>query len=173
MFTLKYGSVVAAHYVSKFMEQALPYLGIEPIYSENDKENEQIIVPDVTSMSVDKAIKLLNSQKINYEIVGNGEIVQGQMPQKNSKINKKDGKVIIYAEKNVETSVQVPNVIGLSAEKANLVLTNCGLNIKFDGALNFKYGESARVFSQSIPQGTWVEKGTIITINILFTDDEE
>ena len=169
----KYGSVVVAPYISKFMEQVLPYLGIEPEYKEDDKENEQIEVPDITNLSIEDATMLLKSLGISYELIGNGQSIQGQMPQKSSVIYKKSGKVLIYTEKDDTTTAQVPNVVGLSAKEANLVLTNSGFNVKYEGATNFKYGEKATVVYQSTAPGEWAKKGAVITVKILFTDEEE
>lgn len=169
----KYGSVVAAPYISKFLEQVLPYMGIEPNYSESDKEHEQIEVPEIENMGIEDAIILLKSLGINYEIIGNGEKVEEQMPNKGSILYKKSGKVLIYTERYASTTVEVPSILGLSAEEANLVLTNCGLNIKYEGTKNFIYGKRAEAVYQSVSAGTWVQKGTVITVRILFTDEKE
>ena len=169
----KYGSVVVAPYISKFLEQVLPYIGIEPSYSNSDNENEQIEIPDLKNMSVNDAIEILKTTGISYEIIGNEEIVCMQMPQKGSVVYKKSGKVLIYTGENTQTTIEVPNVVGLSAEQANLVLTNNGFNIKYEGTTNFKYGEKVEVVYQSIKSGEWVPKGTVITVKILFIDEKE
>ncbi|MBQ7352879.1 MAG: PASTA domain-containing protein [Clostridia bacterium] len=169
----KYGSVVVAPYIAKFLEQVLPYLGVEPSYSNIEKENEQIEVPDLKNKNVSNAIEILKSIGISYEIIGNEETVCDQMPQKGSVIHKKSGKVLIYTGGNTQTTVEVPNIIGLSAEQANLVLTNSGFNIKYEGTTNFKYGEKVEVVYQSIKAGEWVPRGTVITVKLLFIDEKE
>ena len=67
----------------------------------------------------------------------------------------------------------MPDVVGKSAQEANKILANAGLNIKIEGALNFKYGQGATVVSQFPMAGASVTRGEAVTIKILFTDDGE
>ena len=48
-----------------------------------------------------------------------------------------------------------------------------GLNIKYEGGTNFVFGEKATVVYQSLTEGVSVTKGTVITVKILFEDEEE
>ena len=169
----KYGSVVAAPYVGNLMEAILPYLGVEPVYNENDIEHQTIKVPNITNKTLDEAINALKEQGINYEILGAGDTVISQMPIENSEIYKKTGKVLVYTGKDLETHVKMPSVIGKTAEEANLIILNSGLNIKIDGATNFKYGEKAVVVEQYPLPESYVKKGTVAEIKILFLDEEE
>ncbi len=169
----KYGSVVAAPYVGNLMEAILPYLGVEPVYNENDIEHQQIKVPNITNKALDEAIKEVKDLGIQYEVIGDGDTVLSQMPMANSQIYKKTGRILIYTGEDKETHTYVPNVIGKTPEEANLILINSGLNIKFDGAINFTYGESATVVEQYPLPDTSVPKGTVVEIKILFTDEED
>ena len=169
-----YGSVVAAPYVSSLMESILPYLGIKAVYNSSDIEHQEVVVPDLTESSVSSAIEALKELNINYEIIGNGDTVISQMPQKNSTIYKKTGKILLYTETYNESKyVVVPNLIGKTPEEANKLLTNSGFNIKIEGAKNFSYGQGAYVVSQSHTANTYCKYGEIITITILFTDEKE
>lgn len=169
----KYGSVVAAPYVGKLMESILPYLGIEPVYNENDIENEQIEVPNFINKSLTDVEKELKEMGINFEIVGNGEEVISQMPIAGTKIYKKSARVLIYTSKGEKTYTYIPNVVGKTAEEANFILTNSGLNIRINGATNFVFGNSAIVSYQYPLANTSVSKGTVVEIKIIFTDEEE
>lgn len=170
----KYGSVVAAPYVSAFLEDVLPYLGIEPNYSEKDKEYEQVTVENYVGKPIDDVVAKLKNEKINYEIVGNGEKVLTQMPRVGSTICKNGGMVILYTDKREEGHTScVPNVIGKSPEEANAILVNSGFNVKIEGTTNFKYGQGALVVSQSYEEGAILEKGAVITIKILYTEDKD
>ena len=170
----KYGSVVAAPYVSELLEDVLPYLGIEPSYSEKDKEYEQVSVGDFTGKTVEEAKTMLNTEKIEYEIIGNGEKIISQMPKANSVIYKNGGKIILYTSNNegADTAI-VPNVVGKSPEAANIMLINAGLNVKIEGATNFKYGQGATVVYQSYDEGAVLARGAVVTIKILYTEDTE
>jgi len=170
----KYGSVVAAPYVSAFLEDVLPYLGLEPSYTEKDKEYEQITVKDYIGASLEEAVDQMKSEKIEYEIVGSGEKIISQMPKAKSVIYKNGGKIILYTSGNEGSSTaSVPNVLGKSPEEANRLLINSGLNVRIEGATNFKYGQGAKVVYQSYDEGAILAKGAVVTIKILFTEDKD
>ena len=169
----KYGSVVAAPYVSNLMELILPYLGVEAVYSEGDKEHEQIKVPNLENMSIKEATELIKKQDIEYEIIGDGEIIVEQTPRANSIIYKKTGRIFIYTNGSVSAFNQIPNVVGKTPEEANKILADCGFNIKIEGATNFKVGQGAYVTSQLPVADTLYEKGGTITITILYTDEKD
>ncbi len=170
----KYGSVVAAPYVGSLMESILPYLGIEPKYSENDIEHQEIEVPNLIGTTTDEAKIILKNTGLNFEFIGEGEKITEQMPKSGCKIYKKSGKVLLYLDNvSKEINTYIPSVLGKSAEEANLILTNSGLNLKINGATNFAVGNSAIVTSQYPEAGIYVPKGTVVEIKIIFTDEEE
>ena len=168
-----YGSVVVAPYVSKFLELALPYLGVEATFSENDKEHEQITVPSIEGMNVEDAKKLLNSLDINYEIIGEGNDVLSQIPTSNSVIYKKTGKIIIYTSNETPTHAKVPDVVGKTPAEANKILANAGFNIKIEGTLNLNNSSGATVISQYPLSNEYYEIGKAVTIKILYTDEKD
>ncbi len=171
----KYGSVVAAPYVSALMELVLPYLGIEAEYSELDEEHMQAIISDYTSMSVEEVVKELAKEKISYEIIGDGNVVLSQMPAKNSTIYLKTGKVLLYTTKDYQEqiTVEVPNVVGKTPEEANLILYNAGLNVKLEGAMNFSINQGASITYQYPSAGSTIRRGDVVTIKIIYTNEKE
>ena len=169
----KYGSVVAAPYVGALLESILPYMGVEAKYNENDLEHEMVAVPNLANKNKEEAISIIKSLGVTYEIVGDGEEIISQTPSQGSKIYKKSGKIILYTENEEFTYTKVPNLIGKTPEQANILLLNSNLNIKIEGATNFVYGEKAVVVSQSHMSEESVPIQTVITIKILFTDEEE
>ncbi len=171
----KYGSVVAAPYVSALMELVLPYLGIEAEYSELDEEHKQVTISDYTSMSVEEVVKDLTKEKISYEIIGDGNVVLSQMPAKNSTIYLKTGKVILYTVKDYQEqiTIEVPNVIGKTPEEANLILCNAGLNVKLEGAMNFSINQGASITCQYPLAGSAIKRGDVVTIKIIYTNEKE
>ena len=169
----KYGSVVAAPYVGKFLDNVLPYMGVEPVYNENDDAHKSVVVPNIVGNSVGEAIVTLKSLGIDYEIIGDGESVISQVPSSKNEIYQASGKVLIYTTSETTQYVSVPSVIGKTAKEANIILTNCGLNIKYEGGTNFVFGEKATVVYQSLIEGVSVTRGTVITVKILFEDEEE
>lgn len=163
-----YGSTVAAPYVSKILEEVLPYLGVEPQYTEAELASMDMSVSNYRGLSLDMAKKAITEAGLKYEVVGSGTSVVNQIPSSGSRMSKDNGRIILYTE-DVEESRDaiVPNVAGMTAEKANKALTDAGLNVHLDGAT---VGSGAEVYSQSITPGTVVAKGTIVEIEMRFMD---
>ena len=161
-----YGSTVAAPYVSKILEEVLPYMGIEPQYTEEELASMDMSVSNYRGLSLDAAKQSISAAGLKYEVVGNGTSVVNQIPASGSRMSKDGGRIILYTE-DVEESrdAVVPNVVGMTAEKANKALTDAGLNVHLDGAT---IGAGAEVYSQSILPGTVVAKGTVVEIEMRF-----
>jgi stage V sporulation protein D (sporulation-specific penicillin-binding protein) len=164
----RYGSTAAAPYVSKILADVLPYLGIEPEYTDEELAKLEINLPNYRGLSLDEAIKRLSESGLSYEIVGSGTSVINQIPPAKSTLSKDNGLVILYtSETTEEKNAVVPNIIGMTAAQANKALANAGFNIHLEGALN---GSGATVMSQSIAAGTTAPKGTVITVDIRHTE---
>ena len=167
---LIYGSQLVAPYISKFLSDVLPYLGVEPNYAESDKENAKIEIQNYRGLSLDKATEMLKSAGIKYEVVGSGQSVIDQVPASGSTVTQKYGKVILYTENIAESdTVRVPDVIGKTAEEANVLLTDAGLNVLIDG----RASPGATVAAQSAPKDSTVPRGTVVRITMRFTEEEE
>ena len=163
-----YGSTVAAPYVSKLLGDVLPYLGIEPQYTESELATMEMDLPNFRGMSLDEAISRLNTSKLSYEVVGNGTSVINQVPASGSMLSKENGKVILYtSETAAEQTAVVPNVIGMTAAQANKALTDAGFNIHLTGATS---GSGAVAVSQSIAGGTTASKGSVISVEFRYLD---
>jgi beta-lactam-binding protein with PASTA domain len=124
-------------------------------------------------MEKQEAIELIKDLGVEYEIIGNGETVISQVPCKNSTIYKKTGKIILYTDGKDITHSIVPDVMGKSAEEANKILSNAGFNINIIGANNFAFGQGAVVVNQFPIADTYYQKGEVVTIEMLFTDEKE
>lgn len=161
-----YGSTLAAPYVSKILSEVLPYMGIEPKYTEKELESMNISVGNYRGMSLDKAKEMIGDKGLSFEIVGNGTSVVAQVPAADSKISKNGGRIILYTESETPSEVAVvPAVTGLTAEQANKKLTDAGLNVRITGTI---MGTDIVVYSQSVPVGTVVPKGTVVEIEMRY-----
>lgn len=169
----KYGSVVAAPYVSALLESILPYMGHKAEYREKDERYEQINVSDYLGRNIDDAVVELKKAGINYEIIGDGETVSLQMPQAGAVVYKSTGKILLYTGGEEKRTAVVPSVIGKSAEEANSMLINSGFNVKIEGATNYEYGNEAKVVAQEYEEGKVLPRGSVITVKILFLDDKD
>lgn len=165
-----YGSAVAAPYVGSFLEGALGYIGIE---ADESGENAKVIsIGDYEGMSVSEAKKTAEKEKLTFEIVGNGDTVIKQVPAKNTEINIKYGKIILYTEENEGATLKVPNVVGTDAADAIKKLTDMGFNISINGVTDYSKGVGAKVVAQS-RVGEEAEKGSNIEITLRYLDGRE
>ena len=95
-----YGGSVAGPVMKELLQNILPYLGIETIYSQKELEMEEvqkITVPDFVGMTVQEAKKALYEQEIDYEIQGEGEIITTQFPKSGEEVNK-NTKILLSTE---------------------------------------------------------------------------
>ena len=167
----KYGSMVAAPYISGFLSKALPYLEHEAKYAEEDRT---AIVGAYAGMRVTDAKKALTADGLSVRIIGDGDIVLSQSPSPDTALYCSLGSVILYtADSNENTYVSVPNLIGMTAESANQALLAAGLNVAYDGITNFYIGKESVVTAQSAERGLKVRKGTVIHLRFLHTDDQD
>lgn len=161
-----YGSVVAAPYVADFLSNVLPYLGYEPQYTEEEKSNIEVSVLNYKGYDVNIAKADIESRGLKCEIVGDGSSVTGQMPQAGSMITKAEGRVIIYTgSETPKATVEVPDVVGKTAEAANRILINAGLNVSLAGTGSSE--ETVTVVTQSVAAGSMVAPGTIVEITLM------
>ena len=161
-----YGSTVAAPYVAKILAEVLPYMGIDPKYTDAELAKMNITVGNYRGASVDKAKEMISEKGLTYEIIGNGTSVVAQVPASGEKMSKDNGRVILYTESTTESATAiVPDVTGLTAEQANKKLTDAGLNVRLTGT---NIGTGTVVYAQSLPMGTVTSKGTIIEIEMRY-----
>ena len=94
-----YGGAVAGPIMKELLENALPYMNIEPEYSEDESsmpEAIRVLVPEVRGLSVSDAQKTLLNEDLSVEIIGEGDVVAEQFPLPGDTLNKK-AKVVLYS----------------------------------------------------------------------------
>lgn len=166
-----YGSVVAAPYCAKLLEAVLPYMGIEPTYTDAELAALDITLANYAGYTPQKAKEKIEALGLKCEIIGNGEKVRYTIPSAGASFSKSGGRVLLYTEKDIdEKMTTVPNLIGKTGSAANQMLINSGLNVEVSGALNFESGQGAVVVSQSVEHGTKVFRGSVIKIELRHLD---
>lgn len=157
-----FGSVVAAPYVKMILEDSLNYLGVEPVFDENTKEEtREVTVPDVTGKSLNEAVKLLRDAGLDYLAEQTGTVVTKQMPLANAEVLV-NTTVLLYtgggesSQDSEQHLVEVPDVNKKSIREANNILTTAGLKLAIEG--------TGLAVSQQPAPGTMVEEDTTITV---------
>ena len=169
-----YGSVVAAPYCAKLLEAVLPYIGIEPSYTEEELAALDITLPNYSGYSVAKAKERAEALGAEVIVVGDGEKVAYTVPAAGASFSKNGAKVYLYTDSETEAdTVTVPNVIGKTGSAANKMLINSGFNVEISGAQNYESGQGAVVVSQSIAGGTKAKRGSVIKIELRHLDSHD
>ncbi|MGN1059353.1 MAG: penicillin-binding transpeptidase domain-containing protein, partial [Clostridia bacterium] len=165
-----YGGAIAAPVVAKILEDTLRYMGVEPQYTEEEKESLEVYVPDVKGLSRDNAIKNLKNEDLNYRIVGEGETVKNQTPKTGSMLSA-GSVVILYTEDSTSQKVTVPDVTNLSLAEAQARLAEHRLNMAVTGAGATGNSSNLTVAnSQTPPAGAEVDEGAVIEVEFRYLD---
>lgn len=91
-----YGGTVCAPVVKELLENILPYLGIEPDYTEEEAllpEVAQIEVPDLLGMTLAQARETAGETEL--DVLGEGEQIIEQFPLPGETVNM-DSKIVVY-----------------------------------------------------------------------------
>lgn len=164
---VKYGSTVAAPYISSLLTKVLPYLEYE-----KSTEPASATVGNYVGMNINSVKKALNNSGISYEIVGNGSVAMTQCPAPGVDITLSLSKVYIYTVPENSDAITIPNFVGLNIMEANRIATNLGLNIHIVGVTDAT-SNILEVVSQSLPPNAKAKKGAVIEFRALRTDFED
>ena len=155
-----YGGLISAPVGSKIMADILPYMGYEPQYTQEELEKLSVSVPDVTGEEITAAKTKINSSKLSYKVIGNGETVVKQLPEAGSSVYN-GGMVILYTEESEVQTATVPNLVGLTASEVNAAAAAAGINVEFSGSIS---SSTVLSYTQDIAAGEIVSLGQIVTV---------
>ena len=164
-----YGSVVAAPVVGAMLADILPYMGIEPNYTESELTAMSGKVKDVNGQLVHDAMTVLRLQGYSVTIVGEGATVVAQSPEAGSQLTA-GGTITLYTDESlIPKEIEVPDVAGMSVTEVNNAIIGAGLKLKLVGVSESATDQVA--YSQTPVAGEKVMPGTIIEVS--FTIDSE
>ena len=94
-----YGGTIAAPVIAEVFDEVLPYLGIEPVYSEDELKLDGVgtfPVPALVGMTKEEAKKLLSAYEVDeIYFSGEGDVVTEQFPEAGTEV-KKNTNLILY-----------------------------------------------------------------------------
>ncbi len=159
------GSSMAAPTVGQILAEVLPYLEVEPVYTEEEKEYVDVSVPNLKRMTIEEAEKALEDQRLSVRVVGDGNTVSDQLPSAGQKVAA-GSQVVLYAGEKIPTEmVTVPDLHGESYYWARIILDNYGLYIYSTGAPSIS--DDAFVQIQTIEPGKQVKYGSVIGVTLV------
>ncbi len=157
------GGVIAAPVGGEVFGKVLPYLGIEPVYSDDELEDMSDVVPLVVGDTLELAEEKLAAADFEVRIIGNGETVVSQTPN-GGRMLMSGGTVILYTQADLPAeTAEVPDFTGMAVSEANYYASLYGLNIEISGAAMMTSDVVA--YRQSVEPGTIVDLGSIITVD--------
>lgn len=157
------GGQVAGPVVSQMLSEILPYLLIPSDSNTSSTDSSNLItVPDIRNKTVAEAEKTLKNAGFAVKTYVSGDIntvlVEDQMPKPGVSLSK-NSIIILYGKGNsASTSVNVPDLKGMSASEATTVLRNKNLNILTEG--------KGSIITQDYSKDEQVPEGTIIRVTL-------
>lgn len=168
------GNAVAGPIFSAIMQEALPYLGIEVKYSEEEYGQLDMVTPSVVGMTIGEAQAKLQEDGLFFDVVGDGDDwdnkVIEQIPESGSQVPK-EGFVILYTQGyDIDNAlVEVPDFFGLDKVNASYLAAVSKLQVSINGVQD----EGALAMLQNIEPGSKVKKGTVITLTFANNETTE
>ena len=161
------GSQMTALTVGKMMADILPYMGVEPEYTDTEKTYMDKTVPNVTGLTVEQAKAALQEVGLNARVIGDGDKITQQLPG-GSTVVARGSTILIYAgaEPSAEQE-QMPDLTNLTYETARDRLAAYGLYLRTNSSIT---STSQIISGQSIAEGTLVEHGTVVEVTLVTND---
>ena len=157
------GGQVAGPVVSQMLSEILPILGIpSDETAQNTANSNLIVVPDIRNKTITEAKKILTNAGFTCHVSTNGDenstLVVNQTPKPGVSLSK-NSVIMLYGEdNNVENSVAVPDLKGMSLSAATNTLRAKNLNISAEG--------SGVVIAQEYSKDELVPEGTVIKVTL-------
>ncbi len=163
-----YGSVVAAPVAGAILAEMLPYLGIEPQFTEEELAAMTGKVDYVVDYKIHDAMAALRLSGYNTTLVGDGTTVVKQVPEAGMEFGV-GGTVILYTdEASIPSKVEVPDVAGLSITDVNKAIVGAGLRLQLAGV--DESGANYVAYTQFPTAGTMVDPDTVVEVEFTIGD---
>lgn len=162
------GGQMAAPVVGRMFADILPYMGIEPQYTENEEKCLDKSVPSIVGLDLETAKATLAKFGLSGRVVGSGGTVTNQLPKANS-IIAANSEVIIYADAEPSGDMEeMLDLTDLPYDIARQRLAYYGLFIRTDSSVT--NAATQLISTQAIPMGTKVEHGTVVEVTLVTND---
>ena len=156
-----FGGYLAAPVVGQIMSQALPYLGVEKIYTAEEAAEQEVAVRYVVGQEVANAqVNLTRYDGLLVDVRGTGSTVLRQFPS--SGTLPKGSTIILYTEEGLEEeTVVVPDLTGRSVSSVEQTLSALGLNLRKSGNIS---SDNVVATAQDVTSGSTVTVGSVVTV---------
>jgi stage V sporulation protein D (sporulation-specific penicillin-binding protein) len=158
------GGQMAAPVVGNMMADILPYLGVEPVREDGDT----VLMPRLEGMTLAEAQKLLRDAGLRVRTIGEGENVTAQLPRGGSSIAGNTQVILYLGAEPSGGQEPMPDLNGMSLADAQDAMARLGLFLRTRSPIT---GEAQLVGYQSVPAGTLLPCGEVVTVTLVSADD--
>ncbi|EHL13035.1 hypothetical protein HMPREF9629_00335 [Peptoanaerobacter stomatis] len=157
------GSESAAPITGQILEGTLKYLGINQNIRINEENNQKTVaVPELKGKSYTEATNELRAIGLNPVFDPNIVVeleshVMSSFPQAGEMVEP-NSSIMLYMRSDSTLKTNMPNLIGLTKEQAQVILDNLEIKYNFSG--------SGKVYNQSPKVGTPVDKDFRVNIEL-------
>ena len=156
------GGNMVAPTASQIMADILPYLGVEPEYTEEELARVDVATPNVVGRTLDEAVERLNHASFSYRTVGDGDTVTDQTPAGGA-IVPNNAQIILYlGGSKPDELCTVPDVMGMSIEKATQAMAKAGLILRVSGTT--RGASNILAIRQDKDAGSRLLAGSVVTV---------
>ena len=160
------GGITVAPVVKRVMEDVLPYLEVEPVYTEEEQKKLDTTVPNAVGLTLDQARAAVEGAGLSVRAVGDGDTVTAQVPAFSAAVSRNSTVVLYMGGEVPEGTVTMPDLTNMTVAQVRNTMQNYGLYYKSSGT---EYGSGNLVVrKQDVPAGTEIGVGTVISVE--FTD---
>ena len=160
------GGTVCAPVVSNIIDETLRYLDVNPDYTLEDNDVEEILIPNLIGKKYSEAeasLKELGFLIASDSKFNNEDLITDQIPKAGASLTSGATVRVYRSEDKEKITVTVPDVRDKSMALSTKLLRNAGLNIRIIG--------NGNAIIQDPSPGAVVQKGSIVTVKFVDTTD--
>ncbi len=157
------GGNMAAPKAGPLIAEILDYMGIEKVYNADESAAVDVSMPKVTGKALADVKKDLEKKNLKFRTIGEGDTVSRQVPAAGTGIPGGSTVILYLGDAAPEESAAVPDVTGMTYEKARSALEKAGFFMRASGVSTY-YGNSTTAERQSVAGGDVAAIGTVIDV---------
>ena len=163
------GGQMGAPTVGKMLADILPYMGVDPVYTEAEKAYMDKTVPNVLGLSPADATKALRGLGFQARIIGTGDKITSQLPS-GATVIANGTTVLLYAgEEPSEEPETMLDLTGYTYAGARDALAAMGIFITTPSSITDPNSQS--ILSQSVAADEEIQHGSVVTVTLVTGDD--
>ena len=163
------GGQMGAPTVGKMLADILPYMGVDPVYSEAEKAYMDKTVPNVKGLTRTQAINAIQELGFNARIIGDGDKVTNQLPGGATVIANGTTILLYCGDEPSEEPEIMPDLTGYTYSAARDELAAMGIFLTTPSSITDPDTQS--ILSQSVAPEEEIKHGTVVTVTLVTSDD--